>query len=564
MAGEVEKEIFEAINNKQSFVLDAGAGSGKTTTLVSTLKYILNEKGTLLKANNQQVACITYTNIAKDEIIERIEHNDLVTVSTIHDFLWRCISIFQKELKKELLNYISLKIEKYEEELSQARDKETKKYKSIFERKIKYESYCSSLRENAFNISYRQFKSFSKGIISHDEVIKISEKLFASSKLCKLISDLYPLILIDEYQDTHKEVMGIFLEYMLKTENIVLGFYGDKMQRIYDHGYDNQALMNMCTEYNLKKITKTDNYRCSKKIIELLNKIREDGIQQDPAGENLDGGISVYLSSSDLDVELFIESKLSDKFCIAGEENKILFLTHRYIAEKNGYPELFELYRTGIGTDCIIKNEDNRELCPFMDFIFDIEYIVMLYVSQKIQLLLNKIYYDINSFNDIKKLRNNLEELLEIRKSEKIIKVIKFVIESRLLKASEQYTNYPIEEKRDFYEKIIDIEYQQAIKLYEMRQRNSPFSTEHGTKGDEYDNVLVVIDDSSWNKYNFNDYFSGNKSNINRYVNTRNLFYVIASRAKNNFVALCLSELNASACVNLKKWFGQDDIMEIN
>ncbi|MCR6736587.1 MAG: hypothetical protein NVV83_22000 [Afipia sp.] len=52
-----------------------------------------------LRANSQSVACITFTNVAKDEISERTEHDSLFQVSTIHDFLWGCIKPFQSELK---------------------------------------------------------------------------------------------------------------------------------------------------------------------------------------------------------------------------------------------------------------------------------------------------------------------------------------------------------------------------------------------------------------------------------------------------------------------------------
>jgi len=47
----------------------------------------------------------TFTNVAKNEIIERTEHDPLFVVSTIHDFLWASIKPFQKELKPALLTF---------------------------------------------------------------------------------------------------------------------------------------------------------------------------------------------------------------------------------------------------------------------------------------------------------------------------------------------------------------------------------------------------------------------------------------------------------------------------
>lgn len=78
MASIVEQVVFNCIKNKESFVLDAGAGSGKTWTLVQALNYVIETKSKELKNNGQKIVCITYTNIAKDEIIERTEHNELI------------------------------------------------------------------------------------------------------------------------------------------------------------------------------------------------------------------------------------------------------------------------------------------------------------------------------------------------------------------------------------------------------------------------------------------------------------------------------------------------------
>jgi len=97
------KEIFSLIDKKKSFVLEAGAGSGKTWTLIESIKYVLKNKAEELKKNNQKIICITYTNVAADEIKNRIENNSLVSISTIHDFLWNLIKDYQYELKEEIV-----------------------------------------------------------------------------------------------------------------------------------------------------------------------------------------------------------------------------------------------------------------------------------------------------------------------------------------------------------------------------------------------------------------------------------------------------------------------------
>jgi DNA helicase-2/ATP-dependent DNA helicase PcrA len=53
MVSQVEQQLFDCIECKQHFILDAGAGSGKTWTLVETLKYVIKNKGKELQQNNQ-------------------------------------------------------------------------------------------------------------------------------------------------------------------------------------------------------------------------------------------------------------------------------------------------------------------------------------------------------------------------------------------------------------------------------------------------------------------------------------------------------------------------------
>src|SRR5258705_10335487 len=91
-------KVIECIEAGKSFVVEAGAGSGKTWTLIESLKQILETQSVALEKNNKKIACITYTNVAKDEITERIENNPLVLVLTIHEFLWFVMKNYQKEL----------------------------------------------------------------------------------------------------------------------------------------------------------------------------------------------------------------------------------------------------------------------------------------------------------------------------------------------------------------------------------------------------------------------------------------------------------------------------------
>lgn len=560
----VEEQVFDCIKNKESFVLDAGAGSGKTWTLVQALNYILETKSKELKNNGQKIVCITYTNIAKDEIIERTEHNELIHVSTIHDFLWECIKRFQSELKFKFLELLKEKLVKAQEDIDKLTAKAVKGRDKLESKITRYKEAIESLNAKTLKINYYNFANYKEGKFSHDALIVIAEKIFSSyPKIRKIITDTYPIIFVDEYQDTQEKTVTILLDYLKGKQDFTLGFFGDKRQQIYDTG-----IGEIPVEHNLKLIQKTENYRSSKEVIELLNKIRSD-IQQYQPPTNTRRGETLFfhkLDTTNFSAKEFIEQHLKGRWVLdSADKVKILYLTHRFIAKENEYEELYQAHSKN--PDVLTKNKDNRGMSPYTDYVFDIEEIATLFNENKIQQLLNKISFKMQSFDSKKKLNKLLKNLIEIRTTKKIKDVIDFVAQSNILALTEKMKNYDLEddEKKDFYEKLIDIDYSQFMRLYQVQQDNTPFSTKHNTKGDEFNNVLVIIDDNSWKQsYNFDDYFSNNLANAQRYYRTGNLFYVVCSRAKINLAVVCVSPFSNEAKLRIKEWFQEENYMEIN
>lgn len=563
MVSNVEQSIFDCIKNKESFILDAGAGSGKTWTLIQALNYIIETKGIELKNSGQKIVCITYTNIAKDEIIERTEHNELIHVNTIHDFLWKCIKRFQAELKTIFLEFLEEKLVKEQETLSEFTSKAVKSREKSESKITKYKEAIESLKSKKIRINYDNYSNYKEGKFSHDALIVIAEKIFSSyPKIRKIVTDAYPIIFVDEYQDTQKETITILLNYLKGRQNFTLGFFGDKRQQIYDKG-----IGEIPSEHNLKLIQKTENYRSSKEVIELLNKIRKDIQQyQPPANTRLGETLFFHkINTIDFTAKVFIEKQLRYKWKLkSADEVKILYLTHRFIAKENKYEELYQIHSKN--ADVLTKNKDNRGKSPYTDFLFDIEEIADFYQNKKMQQLLKKITFVMDSFDSKKKLNNLMKFFIQMRRYSKIKDVINFVIEEKLLMPLEKMKSYDFadEGKKEFHEKLMMIDCSQFVRLYQVQQDNTPFSTKHNTKGDEFDNVLVVIDDNSWKQsYNFDDFFSGNTTNEQRYYRTNNLFYVVCSRAKNNLAIICVSSLSDRAKTRIKEWFSKDNYIEL-
>ena len=91
---EADATIIECLNlaEPRSFFLYAGAGSGKTRSLVNAVrKTIDGEHGRLLTLTGKKIGVITYTNAACDEIKQRLEFDPRVEVMTIHAFSWSLI-----------------------------------------------------------------------------------------------------------------------------------------------------------------------------------------------------------------------------------------------------------------------------------------------------------------------------------------------------------------------------------------------------------------------------------------------------------------------------------------
>lgn len=112
---DIQRELNEAIDTFTSFIFNAGAGSGKTYSLIEALKHILKTRAGKLQERNQKVICITYTNVATNEIKTRLGHTNLIIVSTIHDMLWEQIKGYSST---ELVAIHKLRLESEHKQLS--------------------------------------------------------------------------------------------------------------------------------------------------------------------------------------------------------------------------------------------------------------------------------------------------------------------------------------------------------------------------------------------------------------------------------------------------------------
>lgn len=530
MAESVMNQIYTCLENKSNFLLSGGAGSGKTYSLIQTLNKIFEDNP------QSKVACITYTNVATDEIKSRAPYTKL-KVSTIHDFLWSEIKDYQKNLKISLIDLI---------------DSEPQI--------IKYNKEVSLTPESLTTIKYKNYRNIENGVISHDDLIKLANYMFSKyPTLTKILCDKYDYIFIDEYQDTQKPVIEIFLNYIAPFSNgkLCIGFFGDQMQSIYDTGVQN--IQTYIDSGLVNEIIKSDNYRCSIEVINLLNKIRTD-IRQEPTATFSDGKIKnkkgktlfVY-SDSDFDLNTFIQQPIVSQWDFKNEKDtKLLFLTHKLIASELGFRELINLYKY---PENLIGNEPDKLALHLQK----IGGILFHYKKRNYSYVIDNMEYKINSNSDKKRTSDFLKKTINENQIN-IYDLINSFDSIGIVKKDDKLNSF-INENNDLYLKISELPLDQAIAYYEYYNNHSLFSTQHGIKGTEFENVLVVMDNGRWNNYNFKYLFEGaDKPTI--VERTKRIFYVTCSRAMNDLIIFYPSPSN-KVIEKAKFLFGEKNIISI-
>ena len=98
--------------------------------------------------------------------------------------------------------------------------------------------------------------------------------------------------------------------------------------------------------------------------------------------------------------------------------------------------------------------------------------------------------------------------------------------------------------------------------MNEFEQEKTPFSTQHGVKGAEFENVLVILDNGNWNQYNFKVLFENSGSESIK-MRTKKIFYVCCSRAINNLVVYA-ERPTEKMLVTARDWFGAENVISID
>lgn len=598
----VDREIescFSASSPNNFFVF-AGAGSGKTRSLINTLNFLDKEQGEKLLMKGKQIAVITYTNAACDEISRRLQYKSIFSVSTIHSFLWELIKNYQVDIKTWIMESVQKEIEELKQKQTKtsrgkAGEKRAETIKKKTERLAKIRSIQKfSYNPNGDNVGYDS--------LSHSEVIKMSTEFIATEPTMQdILTSKYPILLIDESQDTKKELIDALLIVCEKYgEKFIVGMFGDTMQKIYNDGKDNLA---KCIPDNWVKPVKIMNHRSAKRIVTLANSIRSsvDDQKQQARSDAEEGTVRLFITSKSNNKE-YVEKRVAEMMVQDTgdigwndeEDYKSLILEHHMAASRFGFSELYMPLSNSKKFDTSLREGSIPELSILSKLVFPL---LVAYQSgndfevakiiRKNSPLLNKEVFITGLNNQVELLRKAeeaVELLMKLWNDGKVptcLEVLKSIRDTGLFKVGNRVDEVLADYSQDENEKITALRTALSAPFCELERYalyvsdNTRFATHQGVKGLEFPRVMVILDDAQARGFLFSyeklfgvkaqsdtdekNAHDGKDTSITR---TARLFYVACTRAKKSLAIVAYTEneemVRDTALAN--GWFLENEI----
>ncbi|NVE90683.1 UvrD-helicase domain-containing protein [Vreelandella titanicae] len=591
----------------KSFFLYAGAGSGKTHSLVEAIRELKNRERERLTFEGRRIAVITYTNAACDEILRRLEFDPLVEVSTIHAFSWRLIQGFDNEIREWLRIKLAKDIDKIKDELARSRG-ENKTSRGNRRKLESKKRRLESLDEVTKFIYSPTGDNRERQALNHDEVIKLTAAFAPEPPLLGVLVDRYPVLLIDESQDTHAPVMEAFLKVQqLVPTRFCLGLLGDTMQQIYGHGV---TRLDRLIPRDWLKPEKLVNRRCPRRVVDLINVIRStaDTHQQQPKPDAIEGVVRIFCVGTTQEEAPNVEEDIAQSMAALTEDGewasgpqgrKTLILEHKMAGRRMGFEKLFSpLYaidhlRTGLldGTLPALRvfSEGVLPILAAKD-----DHFLLLEAVRSRSPLLSK--EEMQSSGDqsaqLQRVEDATHAVLSLfeRTDPTLGEVAALLLQTELLDVPDNLagaialgapgeapdpedtnamTNYA-------YQLFLERPFSELAAFASYADGLSPYGTHQGVKGLEFPRVMVVIDDEEAGGFLFSyDKLLGVKEPTktdrdnqrdgkdNALARTRRLLYVTSSRAENSLAIVVYTPqpILAKRNVVAAGWFMESEVV---
>ena len=535
-----------------NFKVYAGPGAGKTYFLIQNIKDIVEKSQKLKSDRTRKILCITYTNVAVDEIKKRLgQYCDYVIVKTIHSFLYDyVINPYQQQLKLIIDKTFNVNISKQtifkprvegfglltKLKVSDFVGLLVEKYNLFIASELSKKKINDCVLDisaiNRYPFNEKDIPSFKKiGGFSNEDVLKIKTALWDEEGVLDFDEILYfsyillnkfdfitydiqfrfPYILMDEYQDTNpiqNKILNI-----LCNEKVTIGVVGDIAQSIY--GFINSTYKEFEGFYPKVKEFKTfvidGNRRSNKNIIHFLNYIRQSdptlNTQQCLLNNNNSKVKFVLCKKDNVDI-LEILNVPDIRVLCRRWADAFEYITKIENDQRFCLKKVHDFYRYVIDRD-LTKDFISSDI----NWINNIKIIISIYKAIKLGNFagilkeLDKIFVIDILKTDKKSKGEELKEILRFIKLFKnfnetdkyldIVERINKFIDTTSLKCLEKLEIIDEEDERyieDFQPFLYELNIKtMQVMFEEVFSEDSKYLTIHKTKGKEYDSILVNL-----------------------------------------------------------------------
>ena len=550
----VDEEIQRCFlkEDPKCFFVFAGAGSGKTRSLIKTLTFLDETLGDWLLTNRKQIAVITYTNAACDEISRRLHYKSIFSVSTIHSFLWELIKNYQSDIKAWVINSINLEIAELEEKQRKSKTgKTSEKRAEDIRKKQERLAKINTVRRftynpNGDNVGYDS--------LNHSEVVKMGSKFICAE---------------------------------------------DTMQRIYQDGKEN---LSQCIPDDWVKPQKIMNHRSASRIVTLANAIRftVDTQQQRPRSDAEVGNVRLFIVSSDANKEVteqrvaeIMSEETGDGEWRDSKQYKSLILEHHMAASRFGFLELYlplnevPVFNTSLRDGSISELSFlSKVISPLVQaYKGNNDFEVLKIVKEYSPLMESKKWISLDDQTKaLQQVESAVDKLMELWKDDAIptcLDVLRSIQDTGLFKLDERVDNILSSPAADesiritALRKALSVPFTTLEKYFAYVSDNTRFATHQGVKGLEFPRVMVIIDDAEAKGFLFSyeklfgvklktetDIKNEREGKDNSITRTTRLFYVACTRAQKSLAIIAYTydceAVKATAMKN--NWFEDDEI----
>lgn len=420
----------------------------------------------------------------------------------------------------------------------------------------------------------------------------------------KILVNKYPVLLIDESQDTKKELIdALLIVYKEKKDQWAIGMFGDTMQKIYQDGKDR---LEEAIPSDWVRPVKVMNHRSSKRVVTLANSIRKlsDDKMQRSRSDAAEGFVRLFLANSSSNKESTEKSAArimaelsSDQSWLTDDGYECLILEHHMAASRFGFANLYSaLDECKLFGTALRKGE-----IPEISFLSNTVSPLIKAHKADNAFEVSRLIHKSSPLLSKKSMSANIgaqQEMLEKAEQASVslfalwdndanplcIEVLKNINASGLYELTERTNDILDENYVGDDPKVIALKKALSVPFDEMERYatyvsdSSRFATHQGVKGLEFPRVMVILDDTESRGFLFSyeKLFGAKKQTATDLKNekegkdtsnrrTARLFYVACTRAMESLAVVAYSdnpELVKNTALN-NGWFSEDEIQII-